>query len=116
MKIYPDAFSTKEDALASIAAIGWHPLVREVKPERNEPHVHPFDSVIYVIDGSMDFFDVDAGEFRRCGPGTRVEDFGANLHREDHNGYTAVVGFAQDPVELFGDLLSAPPQEQAGPA
>lgn len=108
MKTYPNAFATEADAIIEIKAIGWYPLVREVKPETNEPHIHPFDSVIYVIDGSMDFFDVDAGVFRRCPPGTRVEDFGDNLHREDHNRYKAVVGFKDDPAELFGELLADP--------
>ena len=76
---------------------------------RAQRAAHPsFHSVICVIGGSVDFFDVDAGEFRRCGPETRVEDFGNNLHREDHDGYTAVVGFKDNPVELFGELMATP--------
>jgi hypothetical protein len=96
-----NAFTTEGEALAEIEAAGWYPMARDVAPEHNNPHSHDFDSVVYVLDGSMDFFEPETGIHHRCGPGSRVEDFGDNVHREEHDGYRALVGFKDDPAILF---------------
>jgi len=101
MDVHLDAFSgTEADALAEIRAKGWYPLARDVAPEHNEPHFHPFDSIIYIVEGVLRFHDVATGELRICPPGTRIDDIGENLHREDHEGYRAIVGFSDYPAGL----------------
>jgi hypothetical protein len=103
MVVHLHAFSGAEaDAFAEIRARGWHPLAREVAPEHNEPHFHPFDTMIYIVGGELRFHDVATGELRICPPGTRIDDIGENLHREDHDGYRAIVGFRDDPSVIFG--------------
>jgi hypothetical protein len=99
--VTPHAFTTEAEARAEIDAAGWYPMLRDVQPEHNTPHYHDFDSVIFVLDGSMDFFEVETGIHHRCGPGSRVEDSGPNVHREEHDGYRALVGFKEDPEVLF---------------
>jgi hypothetical protein len=99
--VTPNAFTTEDEAQSEIDAAGWFPLISVVEPEHNTPHYHDFDSVIFVLEGSMDFFEVETGIHHRCGPGSRVEDFGPNVHREEHDGYRALVGFKQDPAVLF---------------
>jgi hypothetical protein len=54
-------------------------------------------------DGVLRFHDVTAGELRICPPGTRIDDIGENLHREDHDGYRAIVGFRDDPAAMFAE-------------
>lgn len=106
MIVHLNAFSgTEPDALAEISAMGWYPLASDVAPEHNEPHFHPFDSIVFIVDGVLRFHDVVTGEFHVCPPGTRIDDLGDNLHREDHDGYRAIVGFAQDPAVLFAGAL-----------
>jgi hypothetical protein len=102
MDVHLNAFSgTEEAALAEIEAKGLYPFATDVAPEHNEPHFHPFDSIIYIVDGLLRFHDVASGELRVCPPGTRIDDIGENLHREDHDGYRAIVGFSDDPAVLF---------------
>lgn len=102
MVVHFEAFSGAEaDAYAAIAAMGWHPFATDVAAEHNEPHFHPFDSVIFVVGGELRFHDAETGELRVCPPGTKIDDLGENLHREDHDGYRAIVGFEQDPAILF---------------
>lgn len=102
MDVHLHAFGgTEPDAFAEIATMGWYPFTTEVAPEHNEPHFHPFDSIIFIVAGELRFHDVATGEVRVCPPGTRIDDIGENLHREDHDGYRAIVAFRDDPAGLF---------------
>lgn len=99
--ITPNAFTTEAEARAEIEAAGWLWHVADVPAEHNQPHYHPFDSTVFVLDGSMDFYELETGIHHRCGPGTRVQDWGPNVHQEEHDGYRSLVGFKEDPAVLF---------------
>jgi len=102
MVVHLQAFSSTEpDALAEIQAMGWYPYASDVAAEHNEPHFHPFDSIVFIVDGELRFHDVATGEFHVCPAGTRIDDIGENVHREAHDGYRAIVAFEQDPAVLF---------------
>ncbi|CAB4364038.1 MAG: hypothetical protein F2681_08140 [Actinobacteria bacterium] len=102
MVVHLQAFSgTELDARAEIQAMGWYPYASDVAAEHNESHFHPFDSIVFIVDGVLRFHDVVTSEFHVCPPGTRIDDIGENVHREDHEGYRAIVAFAEDPAVLF---------------
>ena len=106
MDVHLHAFSgTEDDAHAEVRAMGWYPMASDVAAEHNEPHFHPFDSIVFIVDGVLRFHDLATGEFHVCPPGTRIDDLGENMHREDHDGYRAVVGFREDPAVLFAAVL-----------
>jgi hypothetical protein len=92
-------FSTKEEALAEIAALGWHAIEFEVPAEENALHWHEFASVIFVLGGTsrLEFED---GSVMECGAGARVEAPSRVLHREASPAYRAVFGFSVDPAEM----------------
>ena len=53
-----DYFSTEAEALDEIAAMGWNPLVRDIVLTEDEPlHWHDFESVIFIVSGSIRFAD-----------------------------------------------------------
>jgi hypothetical protein len=108
MQVHVTAFSgSEEDAFADIQARGLFPFPTDVPPEHNEPHFHPFDSIIYIVGGELRYHDSDTGDLCICPPGTRIDDLGENLHREDHDGYRAIVGFFEDPAVLFATATTS---------
>ena len=46
-------FTSKEEALAEIAAMGWRAVEAEVPAGENEMHAHDFESVTYVLGGTL---------------------------------------------------------------
>ena len=92
-------FSSKEEALAEIAARGWHALEYDAPAQEDELHWHDFDSVTFIVDGTarVEFED---GSVMQCGAGARIEAPAGVLHREVSPAYRAVFGFNVDPSEM----------------
>ena len=95
-----DHFSTAEEARAEIEAAGYHPVEATFEPEKTEDHWHDFDSMVFVLDGEVTLTDIDAGETCTCGKGTRVLGKAGVAHREDHQGYKALIGLSVPPAQL----------------
>lgn len=93
------AFTTEEDAMAQIAARGWHGLTLDVGAGPNDWHWHDFDSVLFFVSGIM-HIEMEDGTRHDCGPGSRLEAPRELVHREWTDGYRMVVGLSVDPAEL----------------
>ena len=73
-------FSTKEEALAEIAARGWHALEYDAPAQEDELHWHDYDSVAFVLGGTCRIVFED-GNVMECGAGARIEQPSHVLHR-----------------------------------
>jgi hypothetical protein len=86
-------FSTRQEALAEIAARGWHAVEYRVPAEETELHWHDYDAVVFVLDG-MSRTVFEDGSMMECGPGTRIEQPSRVLHRSGNTAFRAVFGFS----------------------
>lgn len=91
---------TAEQAIAEITAQGLHPVVLEVPATENDFHWHDFDSVTYVLEGSLEVTVQATGEVYTLVPGDRSEAKAGFVHREKHSGFKAAFGFWVDPATL----------------
>jgi hypothetical protein len=86
-------FSTREEALAEIAARGWHAVEYSVPAEETELHWHDYDAVVFVLDGiSRTVFE--DGRVTEGGPGARIDQPSRVLHRSGSSAFKAVFGFS----------------------
>lgn len=90
----PGHIASEAAALAEIDAMGWHALVRDVAiAEDEELHWHDFDSVAFIISGTLRVMD-EKDELLEAGPGTRIRAAPGVLHREIAGAaYRVVFGF-----------------------
>jgi hypothetical protein len=95
-----DHFSGEDEAVTEIKEAGFWPLTLEFQPEKNEDHWHDFDSMVFILDGTLSVTETESGETCTCGAGTRILAKAGLLHREDTPGYRAVIGFSVDPATL----------------
>ncbi len=86
-------FSTREEALAGIAARGWHALEYELPAQEDALHWHDYDSVTFVIAGRCRIVFED-GRVLEGGPGVRIEQPSRVIHRSGNSAYQAVFGFS----------------------
>lgn len=110
-KVTRDAFRTEEDARRQARERGFDffkdNLVAPVAqaPGKEKPHYHDFDALTFVVEGLLDFTDLETGERYNCGPGTLVEDVGRNAHFESHAGFRALSAYRVDPETLVHPLV-----------
>jgi mannose-6-phosphate isomerase-like protein (cupin superfamily) len=95
---------TAEEAVAELEKLGLHPVVADVRATENEFHWHDFDSVFYILEGSLDVTDHASGETTTLVVGDRIQAPGGFGHREKHDGYKAVFGFSVEPAALVFPL------------
>lgn len=105
-------FDNEEEALAKIAEAGYHPVTLDFPAESNSDHWHDFDSFVFVLDGEVEITDAETGESVRCGAGTCIAAPGGLLHRENTEGYRALIGFSVDPATLTQPVNKPPPVVQ----
>lgn len=92
-----------------LAADGWHTLRLDVPPVYNQAHWHHFDSVFYILEGSLTLHDTEQGQAFSCEAGSRVSVGARALHREaSATGYRIVLGTSV-PATEFGDPVDLPP-------
>lgn len=95
---------SEEQALAEIAALGFHGLAYDDAHDVDEPlHWHDFANVTYVISGSGSFAD-EHGAVTELGPGCRLQAPAGWLHRTLAGTKARVVTGLSVP----GDQLTSP--------
>ena len=104
-------FDSEASAMADIEAAGFHSITMEFAAGENEPHWHDFDAFVFVLEGELVLTDVESGESRVCGPGTKVQAARGVLHRESTPGYKALIGFSQ-PLDDLTQPIDKPPPVQ----
>ena len=108
MDIRNDHFSTEGEAVAEIESAGYWPMTLSFSAEKNEDHWHDFDAMIFILEGELGLTESETGETCTCGPGTRIVAKAGVLHREEHNGYKAVIGVSVDPATLKQPINKLP--------
>ena len=93
-------FTSEEEAVAEIRAMGFHPLTIDVPAVTIDFHFHDFDSVTYMLEGALTVTERDSGETCTLHPGDKAEAKAGVVHRESHDGFRAVFGFSVPPQEL----------------
>lgn len=91
---------TAEEAIAEFEQLGLYPVVVEVPPTENDFHWHDFDSITYVLEGSLEVTEQTTGEVYVLVPGDRAKAMRGFAHREKHSGFKAVIGISVDPSTL----------------
>ena len=114
MKIEYDYFSDEGVAQKEIDAAGYHSVTLEVGVESNDDHWHDFDALLYILDGELTITDAETGETCACGAGTKIVANRGVLHREQTEGYKALVGVSVDPAEIAQPINKTPPVAALG--
>ena len=99
-KITTQHFNSEEESVAENRAMGFHPLTIDVPAVTNDFHFHDFDSVTYMLEGALTVTERDSGETCTLNPGDKAEARAGVVHKESHDGFRAVFGFAVPPQEL----------------
>jgi hypothetical protein len=90
-------FKTEEQALAEIAARGWHALTRDVVGTDEALHWHDFDTVVFIVNGTASA-TLEDGSVVTAGAGSRVEAPARLVHRDTPGcRFRAVFGFSVSP-------------------
>jgi quercetin dioxygenase-like cupin family protein len=112
-EISENHFTTEEQALAEIAAMGWNALVRDVViPKDEELHWHDFESVTFVVSGTVRVA-YENGDVLEAGPGTRACTGPGILHRELGGATYRVVSGFKHKLTQFTMPIDKPPQMRA---
>jgi hypothetical protein len=86
-------FSTRQEALAEIAARGWHAVAYSVPAEETDLHWHDYEAVVFVLEGiSRTVFE--DGSVMEGGSGARIDQPSCVLHRSGSTAFKAVFGFS----------------------
>jgi len=93
-------FTDEADAFAQCEAAGYTAHKYDFPAEDNDFHWHDFDSLTFITSGELTVFDVTSGESRTCGVGTKIVGKKGVVHREQTSGFSAIIGFADDPKTL----------------
>ena len=93
-------FTDEADAFAQCEAAGYTAHKFDFPADDNEFHWHDFDSLTFITAGELTIFDVNSGESRTCGTGTKIVGRKGVVHREQTSGFSAIIGFAEDPTTL----------------
>lgn len=103
---------TEEEALARIAALGFHALAFDDVHEQDETlHWHEFDSVAWVISGTGSFAD-ESGNVTQVEPGCRLQAPAGWLHRSLAGTRSRVVLGTNLPGEVWTSPINKDPADR----
>ena len=110
VQVQDNYFSTEEEAIAEAKANGRHVLTVDFPAIKSEVHWHDFDAEVYVLEGTAQVTDVDAGTTYTCSKGTKLSAPARTLHSENHEAYRAVLAMSVDPASLTPPI-DLPPEQ-----
>ena len=94
-------FSTEEEAVALATAAGQFPMAFDFDAVHNDFHWHNFEAMLYVVSGEITITERDTGDACTLTSGSTIRATTPQLvHKEDTEGYRAVLGFLSDPAEI----------------
>lgn len=104
-----DCLDSEPEALELLGNSGLHTMTVPVPPVSNEPHWHRFDSIFFILEGSLAITDTESGVTHECGVGSRVTVPARVLHQEHSTqGYRVALGTSV-PAGEFGEPVDLPP-------
>lgn len=96
-----DQFTDEEGAIALATAAGQFPRAFDFAEVHNDFHWHDFEAMVYVVSGEITITERDAGDSCSLTAGSTIRATTSRLvHKEDTDGYRAVIGFLRDPAEI----------------
>lgn len=93
-------FVDEAEAYAQCEAAGYTAHKFDFPAEENEAHWHDFDSLTFITGGTLTIVDVENNVSYTCGAGTKIVGQKGFVHREKSDGFSAIIGFAEDPSAL----------------
>ena len=103
-----DRFETEAQAIAGIEAAGMHALAFDFPAKQGDWHWHDFDSEVWVVSGTLGVVFEGSDDIVSFPAGTRIIAPARVIHREIHDDYRAVIGFAIDPATLTQPIDKPP--------
>jgi quercetin dioxygenase-like cupin family protein len=91
-------FTTREQALAEIASVGWHAVEKTFSAE-DELHWHDFDAVAYVLKGTA-HAEFEDGTVEHAQAGSRVAAPAGIVHRNVGANWHGIIAFREHPSKL----------------
>lgn len=91
-------FTTREQALAEIASVGWHAIEKTFSAEENL-HWHDFDVVAYVLKGKASA-EYEDGTVLSAVAGCRVAAPAGIVHRNVGADWHGIIAFPVHPSKL----------------
>ena len=93
-------FEDEAQAYAEIEAMGYHAMALDFAKEESPFHWHDFDSVLYITGGEVTLTADGADSGVSCQRGAKIVASAGVVHKEQTEGYSAIIGFAVDPKTL----------------
>lgn len=109
LTITVDQCASEEDAVRILRGMGYHTFTADVPAADNALHWHDFDATFFIVGGEFAVRCDSDDEFRTAGFGARIDAPRGILHRERHDGYRGVFGFAVDPATITMPLERSAP-------
>ena len=103
-------YATEQEALAALAAKGFHTMKLDVPPVSNTSHWHSFDAEFVILAGELAVTDIGSGEVLDCGAGCLVRVPARTLHAERSGGGYSILLATSVPADRFGDPVDRPPE------
>lgn len=102
-------FEDEAQAYAEIEAMGYYPLALDFAKEESPFHWHDFDSVLYITDGEVRLTLEGDEKSVTCQRGAKIVASAGVVHREQTEGYSAIIGFSVPVAELTQPVNKALP-------
>jgi quercetin dioxygenase-like cupin family protein len=93
-------FEDEAQAYTEIEAMGYHAMALDFAEEESPFHWHDFDSVLYITGGEVTLTLEDAESGVRCQRGAKIVASAGVVHKEQTEGYSAIIGFSVPVAEL----------------
>ena len=93
-------FEDEAQAYTEIEAMGYHAMALDFAEEESPFHWHDFDSVLYITGGEGTLTLEDAESGVRCQRGAKIVASAGVVHKEQTEGYSAIIGFSVPVAEL----------------
>ena len=102
-------FENEAQAYAEIEALGYHAMALDFAKEESPFHWHDFDSVLYITGGEVTLTADGAESGVSCQRGAKIVASAGTVHKEQTEGYSAIIGFSVPVAELTQPVNKALP-------
>ena len=102
-------FEDEAQAYAEIEAMGYHAMALDFAKEESPFHWHDFGSVLYSTGGEVTLTAEGAESGERCQRGAKIVASAGVVHKEQTEGYSAIIGFSVPVAELTQPVNKALP-------
>lgn len=93
-------FEDEAQAYTEIEAMGYHAVALDFAKEESPFHWHDFDSVLHITGGEVTLTLEGAESGVSCQRGATIVASVGMVHKEQTEGYSAIIGFSVPVAEL----------------